>query len=86
MSIRPEDRLGHYLRAMSESKAAMAEYNAASRKVYLTQIHERNAELASQSFETVADGNLKKLLGAISDREREIGIAFARYATYGRTD
>jgi hypothetical protein len=68
------------------TRAASAAYNAAARQLDLAHIKERNAELASQSFESVAEGKLCKRLGEITTREREIGIAFARYATYGRTD
>ena len=70
----------------SETKAARAEYNAAARQLDIAHINERNAELASQSFESVAKGKLLEKLGDITNREREVGIAFARYATYGRTD
>lgn len=68
------------------TKAASAEYNAAARRLELALIHERNAELASQSFDSVAKGRLRESLGELTDREREIGIAFARYATHGRSD
>lgn len=79
-------RFPHYMHMQTETKAAYAEYNAAARQLDLAHIRERNAELASQSFDSVAKGKLRETLGELTDREREIGIAFARYATYGRTD
>jgi hypothetical protein len=79
-------RFPHYMHMQTHTKAAYAEYNAAARQLDIAKINERNAELASQSFASVAKGSLKDSLGEITDREREIGIAFARYATYGRTD
>ena len=79
-------RLPHYMQTQTATRAARAEYDAASRGLELAQIKERNAELASQSFDSVARGKLRETLGELTDREREIGIMFARYATYGRTD
>lgn len=79
-------RYPQYILAQTEKKAAFAEYNAASLALAKAQAQERNAELASQAFQYVAKGELLKTVGEITDREREIGIAFARYATYGRTD
>jgi hypothetical protein len=79
-------RFPHYMHMITAKKAACAEHNAAARQLELTSIHERHAELASQSFKAVANGKLHENLGELSEREREIGIAFARYATYGRTD
>jgi hypothetical protein len=79
-------RFPHYMHMQTSTKAAYAEYNAAALKLDLAHIHERNAELASQSFDSVAKGKLRESLGELTDREREIGIAFARYATYGRAD
>ena len=79
-------RFPHYMHMQTATRAASAEFNAASRQLDLAHIHERNAELASQSFDSVAKGKLREHLGELTSREREIGIAFARYATYGRTD
>ena len=79
-------RSNEYRIACTERDKAYAEYNVASRNIELAYIIERNAELASQAFMYVAKGKLKETLGDITDREREIGIAFARYATYGRID
>ena len=75
-----------YDKAQIETRRAMAEYNAAARQIDLAHIREREAELGSQCFVSVSKGELHKRLGDITDREREIGLAFARYATYGRTD
>lgn len=80
------NRFPHYMHKMTEVASARHACEAADRGLELAIIRERNAELASQSFESVAKGALSKRLGPVSDREREIGIAFARYATYGRTD
>lgn len=79
-------RFSHYMHMQTATKAAVAEYNSAARQLDLAHIYERNAELASQCLQSVANGALRKRLGELTDREREIGIAFARYATYGRTD
>lgn len=79
-------RFPHYMHMQTAKKAAYAEYNYAGAALELATIHERNAELASQSFESVAKGGLFHTLGALTDREREIGIACARYAVYGRVD
>lgn len=79
-------RFPNYMHAQTESRAARAEYNAAAQWLEITHVRERNAELASQSFESVAKGKLLERLGELTEREREIGIAFARYATFGRTD
>lgn len=76
----------HYMHMQTATKAASSEYNAAARQLDLAHIYERNAELASQSFDSVAKGKLRERIGELTDREREIGIAFARYATYGRAD
>jgi hypothetical protein len=76
----------HYMHMQTGRRAAFAEYNAASHRLELAWINERNAEIASQSFVSVAGGKLHVKLGELTDREREIGIAFARYAIYGRTD
>jgi hypothetical protein len=75
-----------YREAQTETEAAYAKYNAAARALDIAHIQERNAELGSQCFESVAKGKLHERLGAINAREREIGLAFARYATYGRCD
>jgi len=80
------NRFPHYMHMQIATKAASTEYNAAARLLDLAYINERNAELASQSFDSVAKGKLRESLGELTDREREIGIAFARYATYGRSD
>ena len=79
-------RFPHYMNTQAATKAAYAEYNAAARTLELAHIHERNAELASQTFGSVAKGKLRDTVGELTEREREIGIAFARYAVYGRTD
>ena len=65
---------------------ARAESEAAGRGYDLAEIRDRQAELASQAFEYVAKGKLVEKWGELTDREREIGIAFSRYAVYGRTD
>lgn len=79
-------RFGHYMHMQTEVRKAHAEYEAASARLALAKVMERNAQLASQSVESIASGALSKRLGQLTDREREIGLAFARYATYGRTD
>lgn len=79
-------RFPHYMHMQTATKAAVADYNASAHQLNLAHIYERNAELASQSFNSVAKGKLRETLGELTDREREIGIAFARYSTYGRTD
>jgi len=75
-----------YRNAVVERAKAYADYCCASSQLERASMIERNAELASQSFESVHRGELFKTLGEITDREREIGLAFARYATFGRTD
>jgi hypothetical protein len=79
-------RSQRYTVTQEEKRTAYAEYNYTSTKLELCTIRERNAELGSQDFQYIAKGNLQERLGEITDREREIGLAFARYATYGRTD
>ena len=79
-------RFPHYMHMQTATKAAMAEYNSAARALDLAQIRERNAEIASQSFASVAKGKMHESLGELTEREREIGISFARYVAYGRTD
>jgi hypothetical protein len=69
-----------------EKSTAYANYNHAGERLERVGIELREAELGSQAFEFVAKGKLQETLGEISDREREIGLAFARYAVYGRTD
>ena len=76
----------NYSKAQAEKRAAFNAYNAASIALQNAQIGERAAELGSQSFESIAQGKLQKTVGEISDREREIGLAFVRYAVYGRSD
>jgi hypothetical protein len=76
----------NYRTATVERQRAYADYCGASSQLDRAHAVERTAELASQSFESVAKGELAKTLGEITDREREIGLAFARYATFGRTD
>lgn len=68
--------------AQAERRVAYAEYNAASLRVENCQIKERNAEIESQSLESLALG---KKLGTLTDRERSIGLDFARYVVTGRT-
>ncbi len=75
-----------YRQCIAEKATAYANYNAASYSLELASIRERNAELASQSFESIAKGALHMTLGNITAKEREIGLAFARYAVYGRHD
>lgn len=72
--------------AQAKKDGAYSAYCAAAHWLEIEQIRERCAELASQSFESVAKGKLHETLGPLTDREREIGLAFARYATHGRTD
>lgn len=75
-----------YRAAVIESKAAASGYEAAQYALELARSRERNAELASQAFEHVGKGALFQKWGELTDREREIGISFARYSAYGRTD
>jgi hypothetical protein len=75
-----------YRQATVERHRAYADYNAASQALQRAQQVERDAELASQSFESISKGALFARFGAITEREREIGLAFSRYATFGRTD
>lgn len=79
-------RTSNYRIAQVERIAAYAQYNWASTNLEFCKVKEREAELGSQSFEFVANGKLFERLGKLSDKEREIGLAFARYAVYGRTD
>ena len=79
-------RFATYMQTQSETREAYAGYNYSACKLELAHVKERNAELASQSFEAVAKGELAKRLGPLTEREREIGIAFARYAAIGRCD
>lgn len=79
-------RSSSYRLAVAERQRYYADYCAASSQLERANAVERNAELASQSFESVGGGKLKESIGEITDREREIGLAFARYATFGRTD
>ncbi len=72
--------------ARKEREAARYVNEAAISRYTIAEIREREAELASQAFQYVGHGGLKKTLGEITDREREIGIAFARYVICGRTD
>lgn len=78
-------RATDYTFSREKSRAAYAGYNYAGAMLERARIEERNAELGSQAFEHIAKGELLKYLGTITDREREIGLAFARYAVYGRT-
>lgn len=75
-----------YRQAIADKKAAFEAYQAASARYEVAIVNERCAELASQSFESIAGGKLHQRLGTITDHEREIGIAFARYAITGRAD
>lgn len=75
-----------YRLAGEKSRGAYAQYCYAGAMLERARIEERNAELGAQSFKSVGKGALAKRLGEITDREREIGIAFALYAVYGRTD
>lgn len=75
-----------YMLRIAETRTAVAEYETASVRLELARIRERSAELASQCFESVAGGRAWKSQGDLTEREREIGIAFARYAECGRTD
>ena len=77
--------LGYQL-AIANKETAKARYEYASANLNLNYIFERNAELKSQGFKYAGEGKLFKHLGKITDREREIGLAFARYVVYGRTD
>lgn len=79
-------RFSHYIHTQTATKAARAQAEASQARLEIASIEERDAELSSQSFASVARGRLFETLGKITDREREIGIAFARYAVYGRTD
>ena len=63
----------------SQKETAYAEYNAASLKLELCIIRQRNAELETHSIAKMHD-----VVGDITEREKSIGLAFARYAVYGR--
>lgn len=79
-------RASRYREAQIQKARAYAEYDAASNALTIAQIRERCAELSSQSFVSIGGGKLEDQLGELTDREREIGIAFAQYAVFGRTD
>ena len=74
-----------YALASAQEQGARHQYDYASTALERAGAAKRCAELASQSFASVAGGKLYSNLGELSDREREIGIAFARYAVHGRT-
>ena len=82
-NLKPVFRSVRYREAGIKTKWAYAQFNYASAEVNIAKIEERAAEVASQAFQFVGDGGLQKRFGALSDREREIGIALARYAAYG---
>lgn len=84
--LRQVTRSMDYTLAREKSRGASTGYNYAGAMLERAKIEERNAELGSQAYEHVAKGELRKRLGTITPHEREIGIAFARYAVYGRTD
>jgi hypothetical protein len=73
-----------YNLATARKETAYAEYNSASRNLDLKAIQERLAELQSQSLESVGKGEFFKATEQLTDREREIGLMFARYAVIGR--
>jgi hypothetical protein len=76
----------NYDKAQLKRRLASAEYAYSQSVLERAWAVERDAELASQCFESVSKGELFKVLGPITEREREVGLAFARYATWGRTD
>lgn len=73
-----------YALATTNKKAATFQCNYANAALELASIEERKAELTSQCIESIRDNELAKTFGEITDREREIGIAFACYVTHGR--
>lgn len=75
-----------YREAQTETRLEYANYNDAARRLDLAHIRERAAELGSQSFESVGKGKLFERIGTLSDTQREVALAFVRYAVYGRTD
>lgn len=85
-TFRTAIRTMDYTLSKEKSRAAYAGYNYAGAMLERARIEERNSELGSQAFEHVAKGGLLKSLGTITEHEREIGLAFARYAVFGRTD
>lgn len=72
-----------YQKAQSELAVAVAQHEVATLRLEARTRETRYAELVSQSFDSL---KLAEDLGEISERERVIGIAFARHALYGRTD
>ncbi len=86
MDFKALNRSTRYREAGITKRLAYAQYNYASSELHVAQVNERAAELGSQAFEFVANGKLQTQLGLITDREREIALAFVRYAVYGRSD
>lgn len=72
--------------AQANMDTAKAQYDGASSRLELAKAAKRLGELGAMSWEAVGDGRLCKKIGAVSEREREIGLAFARYAVLGRSD
>lgn len=67
--------------ARTDKRRAYAEYNHAASALELATIRERAAECHSQSFNSLS---FSKELGPITEREREVALAFVRYAVNGR--
>lgn len=65
---------------------ARAEHNAASIRIDLESARERCYEVRTAAFQYTAKGELWKQFGEITDRERAIAKAIARYVAFGRTD
>lgn len=79
-------RTSRYQLSQEQKRTAFANYSYASCKLELMSAKERAAELASQAINSVGDRKFSAPFGVITDREREIAIAAARYVIFGRTD
>ncbi len=79
-------RAFRYRETTTARQAAWNQYNYAGTALRVADIEMRAAELGSQSLESVDGGKLHATLMAISYREREVALAFVRYAVYGRSD
>jgi hypothetical protein len=80
------NRSSLYFTKTIETETAHAKYNLAGLNLERSYIEKRAAELGAQAFEFVAEGKLKNKIGEITDEQREIALAFVRYAVYGKTD
>lgn len=79
-------RSSQYRLTQEQKRTAFANYNYAGCKLELMGAEERAYELASQAIEFVGDRKFSHPFGEITEREREIAIAAARYVISGRTD